>query len=127
MCAFRQTIDWPNWNRCYKIFYGYNSTIRRNFATALVVKSTPLINDSVLLFQNLTNEQGCQMAYFQTKVPNLGKFWMEFQWKMLVYFDAISLFCGLLVYVMVIWYIIPVLVCCTKKNLATLQSINCRF
>jgi hypothetical protein len=24
----------------------------------------------------LDYDQGCQMAYFQTKNPNLGKFWM---------------------------------------------------
>jgi hypothetical protein len=31
----------------------------------------------------------CQMAYFQTKNPNLGKFWKDLQWEMLVYFMAI--------------------------------------
>jgi hypothetical protein len=31
-------------------------------------------------------EQGCQMVYFQTKTPNLGKFLRVLQWKMLVYF-----------------------------------------
>jgi hypothetical protein len=31
-----------------------------------------------------------------------------------------GVFCGNLVYLMAIWYIFPVLVCCTKKNLATL-------
>jgi hypothetical protein len=30
-------------------------------------------------------QQGCQMAYFQTKNPNLGKFWKVLQWKMLVF------------------------------------------
>jgi hypothetical protein len=30
-----------------------------------------------------------------------------------------GLFCSHLVYFMVIWYIFPVLLCCTKKNLAT--------
>jgi hypothetical protein len=39
---------------------------------------------------------GCQMVYYQTKIPILGKFWMALKWKVLV------------------------LVCCTKKNLATL-------
>jgi hypothetical protein len=29
-------------------------------------------------------EQGCQMVYFQTKNPNLGKFWRALIWKMLV-------------------------------------------
>jgi hypothetical protein len=29
---------------------------------------------------------GCQMVYFQTKRPNLGKFWRDLEWKMLIYF-----------------------------------------
>jgi hypothetical protein len=35
-----------------------------------------------------------------------------------------GIFCGHLVYFMVSWYIVPVLVYCTKKNLATLFSIG---
>jgi hypothetical protein len=61
--------------------------------------------------------QGCQMVYFQTKNPNLGESWRALDWKMLVYFTAI-------------WDILrpfgaffPVLVSCTKKNLATLLNI----
>jgi hypothetical protein len=33
--------------------------------------------------------QGCQMVSFQTKNPNLGKFWRTLDWKMLIYFMAI--------------------------------------
>jgi hypothetical protein len=32
---------------------------------------------------------GCQMVYFQTKNPNLGKFLRALDWKMLTYFMAI--------------------------------------
>jgi hypothetical protein len=67
------------------------------------------------------------MAYFQTKNPTLGKFWRDLQWKILVKIMAIwsllrpfGIFCAHLVYFMVILNIFPVLVCCTKKNLATL-------
>jgi hypothetical protein len=56
--------------------------------------------------------QGCQMVYFQTKDPNLGKFWRALQWKMLVYFMPIwytlrpfDKFYSHLVYFMAIWYI----------------------
>jgi hypothetical protein len=42
--------------------------------------------------------QGCQMAYFQTKNPSLGKFRRIWQWKMLVYFMAIY------AYFTSIWY-----------------------
>jgi hypothetical protein len=67
--------------------------------------------------------QGCQMAYFQTKNPNLGKFWsvcklyghLVYTYNFhFVYFMAVWLI------LWTIWYIFPVLVCCTKKNLATL-------
>jgi hypothetical protein len=69
-------------------------------------------------------DQCCQMVYFQTKNPNLGKFWKVLQWKMYigifygrsVYFTAkwyilwpFGTFCGHLV------YFFPVLVCCTEK------------
>jgi hypothetical protein len=37
----------------------------------------------------MTLQQGCQMAYFQTKNPNLGEFWRVLQWNELVYFTAI--------------------------------------
>jgi hypothetical protein len=49
---------------------------------------------------------------FQTKIPYLGKFWRVLQWNMMVYFMAIRpilrplcIFCGHLVYLLVIWYI----------------------
>jgi hypothetical protein len=29
--------------------------------------------------------QGCQLAYFQTKNTNLGRFWRVLLWKLLVY------------------------------------------
>jgi hypothetical protein len=47
---------------------------------------------------------------FQTKNPNLGKFWMVLQWKMLVYFMAVlsilwpfGIFCGCFVYFSPFW------------------------
>jgi hypothetical protein len=53
-------------------------------------------------------------GFFQTKNPNLGKFWRVLQWKILVYFMIIwsisrpfEIFCGHLVYFVVIWYIFP--------------------
>jgi hypothetical protein len=74
-------------------------------------------------------DQGCQMVCFQTKNPYLGKFWRVLLWKILVYFMTIwsilghlEIFYGHLVYVVLIWYIFPALVFCTKKNLATQQD-----
>jgi hypothetical protein len=32
---------------------------------------------------------GCQMVYFHTKITNLGKFWRDFEWKMLVKFMTV--------------------------------------
>jgi hypothetical protein len=64
-------------------------------------------------------DRGCQMAYFRTQDPNLGKFWRVSQEKMLVYFVAVwsilwpfGLFCGHFIYFMVLWYIFHVLVYC---------------
>jgi hypothetical protein len=71
---------------------------------------------------SLTNgSQGCQMVCFQTKNPNLGKFWRVLQWKILVYFITIrfilgpfanilwpfGIFCGHLVYFSPFWYFVP--------------------
>jgi hypothetical protein len=66
------------------------------------------------------------MAFYQTKNPDLAKFWRVLQWKMLAYFTAIwsvfrpfwsilwlfGIFYGSLVYFSPVWYV--------KKNLATL-------
>jgi hypothetical protein len=56
-----------------------------------------------------------------------SKFWSVLLSKVLMYFMdiwsillSIVTFYGHLVYLVVIWYIFPVLVFCTKKNLATL-------
>jgi hypothetical protein len=64
-----------------------------------------------------TSKQGCQMVWFQTKNPNLGKFWRASDWKMfsghLEYFMEIWdilwrfwTFYGDLVYFMTVWYIL---------------------
>jgi hypothetical protein len=54
--------------------------------------------------------QGCQMVYFQTKNPNLCKFWWVLQWMMSVYSMAMRSiflpFYGHLVYFVVIGYIL---------------------
>jgi hypothetical protein len=55
--------------------------------------------------------QGCQMAYFQTKNLNLGRYWRVLQWKMLDYsaiWSILRLFgivCDHLAYFRVIGYI----------------------
>jgi hypothetical protein len=66
------------------------------------------------------------MVCFQTKNPNLGKFWRALDWKILIYIMPIwnilqifVIFYNHLVHFMFIWYIFPVFVSCTKKNLAT--------
>jgi hypothetical protein len=62
--------------------------------------------------------QGCQMVCFQTKNPNLVKFWRVLLWEILVYFMTVwsilrplEIFYGHLVYCVVFW---------TMENLATL-------
>jgi hypothetical protein len=68
------------------------------------------------------------MVCFQTKKPNLDKFWRALEWKrIIIYFMFIwnilwrfGLFNDHLVHFVFIWYIFPGLVSCTKKTLATL-------
>jgi hypothetical protein len=74
--------------------------------------------------------QGCQMVFFKTKNPNLGKFAIDnlsIFYEYFVYLKAIGNILWPFGIFFVIWYILwpfgklfPVLVCCTKKNLATL-------
>jgi hypothetical protein len=58
--------------------------------------------------------QGCQMVSFQTKNPNLGKFWRALDRKKLKYLMAIwnilltfKIFYDHLVHFVFIWYIFP--------------------
>jgi hypothetical protein len=72
--------------------------------------------------EKMSGKQGCQMVCFQTKNPNLGKFWRVFEWKMLVYFRdtwsilrSFVIFYGHLVYFPPFWYLV-------QKNLAALVA-----
>jgi hypothetical protein len=60
MSSRKQWLTKPNWS-VYQLVY------------ALPFTCVPLM-------------QCCQMLYFQTKKPNLGKFWRALEWKMLVFF-----------------------------------------
>jgi hypothetical protein len=75
---------------------------------------------------HFTQNQACQMVYFQTKNTNLGKFSSVLQWKMLVYFIAIcNIFQKFSIHIL--WYLgifCGHLVNCTTKNLATLLKID---
>jgi hypothetical protein len=68
-------------------------------------------SSSISTFCRTCGEQGCQMTCFQTKNPNLGKFWRDLQWTILVYFMAIWSILQLFSIFVEIWYIFPVLVC----------------
>jgi hypothetical protein len=70
------------------------------------------------------------MVSFQTQNPNLGKFWRALDWKMLMYFVPVwnilhtaGIFYDHLVHFVFIWYIFPVWVIFTEKNLATLAAL----
>jgi hypothetical protein len=69
------------------------------------------------------------MVSFQTKNPNLGKFWRAQDWKMLIYFKLFGIFYRHLGYFVTIWYILcsfgtffPVWVIIEEKNPATLAG-----
>jgi hypothetical protein len=71
------------------------------------------------------------MVSFQTKNPSLGKFRKALDWKILIYFmaiwDILQTFYDHLVHFVFIWYIFPVWVIFTKKNLATMELTRINF
>jgi hypothetical protein len=104
-----------------------------NFKKSSQSKQSPnrrkLVQSGHPAFLDLKYCTGLPDGLFSNKNPNWGKFWRVLQWKMLVYF---TVFCYIL------WTLdigrefgvyrgnlvhFPVLVFCTKKNLATLIPI----
>jgi hypothetical protein len=74
------------------------------------------------------------MVSFQTKNPNLGKFWRSLDWKMLIYFMAMWNIYRHLGYFTGIWDILwpfgtffSVLVYCVNKNLVPYSSVAQRL
>jgi hypothetical protein len=72
--------------------------------------------------------QGCQMVYFQTKNPNfvenfsvLRLEYVDIFYGHLKYLGIFGIFYDPLVQFVFVWYIFPVLVSFTNKNLATLM------
>jgi hypothetical protein len=53
------------------------------------VKSIDTLTHKVTECCSYFVEQGCQMVSFETKNPNLGKFWRALHWEMLIYFMVI--------------------------------------
>jgi uncharacterized membrane protein YkvI len=57
------------------------------------------------------------MVCFQTKNPNLGKFWRALEWKMVVCFMVIWYILWQFGNVVVIWYIFPCFgIFCQEKS-----------
>jgi hypothetical protein len=64
------------------------------------------LGSDILTCENAPN-QGCQMVSFQTKNPNLGKFWRALDGKMLIYFMALwNILYRDSGYFVAIWYIL---------------------
>jgi hypothetical protein len=64
--------------------------------------------------------QGCQMVYFKTENPDLGKFWCLAMKDIGKFYGHSIDFTAISYILWPFWYIFSVLVCCTKKNLANL-------
>jgi hypothetical protein len=45
-----------------------------------VIRNCDLGKADIIDLCQTSNSQGCQMVYFQTKNPNLGKIWRVFEW-----------------------------------------------
>jgi hypothetical protein len=74
--------------------------------------------------------QGCQMVYFQTQIPILGKFWIVLKWKVLVYYFmalwsvlrpfGIYILLSFGIFLVRLVYFFPFWNAVQRKNLATL-------
>jgi hypothetical protein len=111
--------------RAFLAFFSVNFHKPNQFTRVIFTKRT---------LRNSCRSQGCQMVSFRTKNPNLGNFRRVLQLKMSVYSMAIwSIFLpfgivyGHLVHFPSFWCFLPVLVCCTKKNLANLARSQTQF
>jgi hypothetical protein len=82
---------------------------------------------------HLRSEQGCQMSYFHTKkipfgfiVEGLGMDTVGIVYGQKEYFKPFDILYGHLVYFVAFCIFFPILVCCTKNNLAS-QVANRSF
>jgi hypothetical protein len=84
--------------------------LRRGQSTQLAAKwpffkkQVPPSIDQRWKRQPMRRKQGCQMAYFQPKNPNLGKFWRFLKWRCCYILCPFGTFYSNLVYFMPIWY-----------------------
>jgi hypothetical protein len=96
-----RTLNWDlEWRTPYKILDSYSTTKKKpasppkNRECSLSCDHSCVGNDCVIIFASLVDSfglsvsripcsghQGCQMVCFQTKYPNLGKFWRALEWK----------------------------------------------
>jgi hypothetical protein len=113
-------VPWEKWFRNFQKMPKVNTQNSPNLVTLApfvrsFVKSASIACSSIefalrrIWIKISSGFQGCQMAYFQTKNPYLGKFWWVLQWKKLVNFRAmwsvlrpLGIFCGHSVYFTVI-------------------------
>jgi hypothetical protein len=100
--------------RTFGTFYG----LLRNRPDTRYVLWTPLSRFKFSSrFSRPRVVHGCQMVWFPTKNPNLGKFWRVLHWKMMVCFMDTTVFCyilwtfdtvrGNLVYFSLFWFFVP--------------------
>jgi hypothetical protein len=91
--------------------------VRCNFVSGYCFLGAPFSLENFRRNEKLSEgrpplEQCCQMVCFQTKNPDLGKFWKVLQWTTLVFLwkflpnlSPIGIFYGHLVHSVVFWYI----------------------
>jgi hypothetical protein len=73
-------------------------------------------------------DTGLPDGLFQTKNPNLGKFWRALEWKMLVYFMVIWYILWPFGNIVVIWYIFHRFgILCQEKSGNPARTAQSRF
>jgi hypothetical protein len=132
VCFFKRSLQWLNTKgsshhlvtsgSCQPfpiIFYFVNRNLDPTFICLHSFESLP----KKLKSWPSGHPQGCQMAYFKSKIPIFGKLWMVLKWKVYVYFMALwsvkrpfgIFYCHR--YITGSYRIFfPVLVCCTYEE-----------
>jgi hypothetical protein len=92
LCKFvwkRMTKKLKLWFTNFKKDHIFSEQLRNHCAGKCRFESFGKSTKIVFSFFSWVSIKGCQVVCFQTKNPNLGKFWRALDWKKWIYFTVI--------------------------------------
>jgi hypothetical protein len=79
-CPLQLKVFWAELSRCQNHEKRKTPILQKILERFLDDRATNQLKENLKITFKETY-QGCQMVYFQTKNPNLGKFWRTLEWK----------------------------------------------